>query len=96
MSEFDKHNEKLTELSKQIQTARNKNKEPFEKTTNHNNANIAWRMVVELVVGMIMGFAIGYGIDFVLNTKPLMIIVMSLFGFGAGVRTMMKTAKELK
>ena len=96
MTNSDRQNDKFTKLSEKIQTAKNNNKEGFEKPINHKNANIAWRMVIELVLGMVIGFAIGYGLDYVLDTKPLMIIIMSLFGFGAGIRTMIKTAEELK
>ena len=50
---------------------------------------------MELVIGMVLGFGIGYGLDQWLGTAPLLIIIMSLFGFGAGVKTMIKTATEL-
>lgn len=55
----------------------------------------AWRMVIELVVGMGLGLAIGYGLDVVLGTKPLMMVVFVLLGFAAGIRTMLRTAAEL-
>jgi ATP synthase protein I len=96
MDKPDSQNDKLAELSKRIETAKNNGKYKTEKSENHKNASIAWRMVIELVIGMIIGFALGYGIDYIFNTAPLMIIIMSLFGFGAGIRTMMKTATELK
>ncbi len=97
MSKSDRQADKLTELSEKILVAKKINSEDsFEKSTNQKNANIAWRMVIELVVGLVIGFGLGYGIDYLLNTKPLMIIIMSLFGFGAGIKTMMKTAEELK
>jgi ATP synthase protein I len=96
MKKFDTQKQKLTELSERIETAKKSVKDDEKKPQNHRNASIAWRMVVELVVGMIMGFGIGYGIDYIFDTAPLMIIIMSLFGFGAGIRTMIKTAEELK
>jgi ATP synthase protein I len=51
-------------------------------------------MVLELVIGMVLGFGIGFGLDKWLATAPLMMIIMSLFGFAAGIRTMMMTANE--
>ena len=73
-------------------------KKNMESTTQvqveHRNINYAWRMVLELVIGLILGLGIGYGLDFWLGTAPLMIVIMSLFGFGAGVKTMMNTASE--
>jgi ATP synthase protein I len=58
-------------------------------------ANLAWRMVIELVAGMFLGMAIGYGLDHLFGTLPLFLLVFSLLGFAAGVRVMMQTAKEI-
>jgi ATP synthase protein I len=58
-------------------------------------ANLAWRMVIELVAGMFLGLAIGYGLDHLLGTLPLFLIVFSLLGFAAGIRVMMRTAQEI-
>ena len=58
--------------------------------------NDGWRMVVELVVGMLLGFGIGLGLDIFLNTKPLFLIIFTLLGFIAGVKTMLNTAKTMK
>ena len=57
--------------------------------------NDGWRMVIELVVGMLIGFGIGLGLDIFLNTKPLFLIIFTLFGFIAGVKTMLNTAKTM-
>ena len=57
--------------------------------------NDGWRMVIELVVGMLIGFGIGLGLDILLNTKPLFLIIFTLLGFIAGVRTMLNTAKTM-
>ena len=60
----------------------------------HKSASYAWRMVLELVVGMFIGVIIGYTCDYFLGTAPWMLIIMSMFGFGAGIRVMMRTAQE--
>ena len=57
--------------------------------------NDGWRMVIELVVGMLIGVIIGLAIDFFLTTKPLFLIIFTLLGFIAGVKTMLKTAKTI-
>lgn len=61
----------------------------------HDQAHIAWRMVIELVAGLGIGFGIGYGLDYVLGTMPVMLILFIFLGFAAGVKTMMRTAAEL-
>lgn len=56
---------------------------------------LAWRMVIELVTGMALGLGIGYGLDMLFGTQPVMIVIFSLLGFAAGVRTMLGTAAGL-
>ena len=60
-----------------------------------DQANIAWRMVIELVAGLVMGFGIGLGLDWLFGTRPIMLLVFTLAGFAAGVKTMLRTAREL-
>ena len=57
--------------------------------------NDGWRMVIELVVGMLIGFGIGLALDIFMNTKPLFLIIFTLLGFIAGVKTMLNTAKTM-
>jgi len=53
-------------------------------------------MVIELVVGMVLGMAIGFGLDALLGTRPIFLVVFALLGFAAGVRTMIRTANEVQ
>jgi ATP synthase protein I len=86
--------EKLERLSKKIILAKGKEETIQERSIKQNNMNYVWRMVLELVVGMLFGFGIGFSLDRWFGTAPLMIVIMSLFGFAAGIRTMMLTANE--
>ncbi|MEM9640900.1 MAG: AtpZ/AtpI family protein [Pseudomonadota bacterium] len=67
-------------------TGRNK----FEAT------NLAWRMVLELVIGMVLGCVIGYGLDAIFGTLPVFLMIFAILGFAAGIRTMMRSAEEVK
>jgi ATP synthase protein I len=60
-----------------------------------SQGEVAWRMVIELVTGMLLGMAIGYGLDVLFGTLPVFLIIFSLFGFAAGVKTMLGSAKQL-
>ena len=60
-----------------------------------SQGEVAWRMVIELVTGMLLGMAIGYGLDVLFSTLPIFLIIFSLFGFAAGIKTMLGTAREL-
>tara|TARA_A100001011_G_C13799982_1_gene630603 strand:- start:27 stop:359 length:333 start_codon:yes stop_codon:yes gene_type:complete len=86
---------KLEKINERIEKARQTNNETSVKNHTHKDINVAWRMVLELVIGMVIGIVLGYSLDSFFSTKPLLIIIFSLLGFGAGVRTMMRTAKEL-
>ena len=61
----------------------------------YDQAHIAWRMVIELVVGIGLGFGIGFGLDYLFGTTPLLMILFIFLGFAAGIKTMMRTASEL-
>ena len=61
----------------------------------HSQVHAGWRMVIELVAGLGIGFGMGYGLDVLFGTLPLFLIVFTLLGFAAGVRTMMRTANEM-
>ena len=52
-------------------------------------------MVLELVIGIIIGVILGFSLDSFLNTSPIFLIILIFLGFAAGVRTMIKTAKEI-
>ena len=60
-----------------------------------DQANMAWRMVIELVAGLVLGFFIGLGLDWLFGTRPIMLLIFVLAGFAAGVKTMMRTAREM-
>jgi ATP synthase protein I len=53
-------------------------------------------MVTELVVGMLLGLGIGWGLDALFGTRPVFLVVFALLGFAAGVRTMLRTADEVR
>ena len=60
----------------------------------HRQAQLAWRMVIELVAGLMIGFGIGYGLDTLFGTMPIFLVIFILVGFAAGVKTMLGSAKE--
>ena len=75
--------------------------EEFKSTKEKNRPkqlkvkNDGWRMVIELVTGMILGVSLGMAIDYMIGSEPIFLIVFSLLGFMAGVKTMIATAKKM-
>ena len=62
----------------------------------YSQAQMAWRMVIELVAGLGIGFGIGYGLDVLLGTSPILMVLFIFFGLAAGVKTMLRSAQEMQ
>ncbi len=62
----------------------------------YSQAQLAWRMVIELVAGIAIGFGMGYGLDSLFGTSPIFLVLFIFFGLAAGVLTMMRSAKEVE
>jgi len=85
---------KLEQLERRIAAAKQPAATKSHSEEHHSQAQIAWRMVIELVTGLGIGFGIGYGLDTFFGTLPLFLVTFTLLGFAAGVKTMMSTAQE--
>ncbi len=92
----DQHREKLRALDERIEAAKAAQAPAPKKDEHYSLAQQAWRMVIELVAGLGIGFGIGVGLDAVFGTKPVFLVVFTLLGFAAGVKTMIRTAQELQ
>ena len=93
----DPFSERLKRLEDRIAAAKAGRAEPSRgHQREYTQGSLAWRMVIELVVGMGLGLAIGFGLDALLGTRPIFLVVFALLGFAAGVRTMLRTAQEVQ
>ena len=91
-----KHNKDLSDLEHKLKNHREQ-KQTFNSGNNaFKSAHIGWRMILELVIGILIGVLLGFGLDYLFETTPIFLIIMIFFGFAAGVKTMIKTAKEIK
>lgn len=95
--EKDPFSDRLKRLTDRIEAARTDKSTPSSHHRGEfTQGSLAWRMVSELVVGMVLGLAIGFGLDSLAGTRPVFLILFALLGFAAGVRTMMRTADEVR
>ena len=85
----------LKDLSERIEAAKARRAPPPPREEAHSQAEVAWRMVIELVAGIAIGTGIGMGLDALLGTRPWLLILFCLLGFAAGVNVMMRTAREI-
>jgi ATP synthase protein I len=88
--------ERLRALDKRIAEAKKATAPKPPKDEHYSAASQGWRMVIELVSGLGIGFGIGYGLDTLFGTLPLFLVLFILLGFVAGVKTMLRTAKEIQ
>jgi ATP synthase protein I len=92
----DRETDRLKALEERIERAK-RAKEPKSHTDEHySRAQLAWRMVIELVAGLLIGFGIGYGLDTLLGTMPVFLMLFTVLGFAAGVKTMVRSAREIQ
>lgn len=88
--------ERLAALEKKLAAVRKAQEPPPQRADHHlSQANMAWRMVIEMVSGLGIGFGIGYGLDVLLGTMPWMMVLFTLLGLAAGVKVMLRSAKEM-
>ena len=59
------------------------------------SGEIAIRFATELVSAVIVGAAIGWLLDWLLGTRPILTIVLFLFGAAAGIRNVVRASKEI-
>ncbi len=92
----DRETDRLRALEERIAKAK-RAQDPRPRADEHySQANLAWRMVIELVAGLMIGFVIGYGLDTLLGTMPVFLMIFTMLGFAAGVQTMVRSAREVQ
>ena len=88
--------ERLRTLEAKLEKAKVAQAKPAGRGKDFSQAEVAWRMVIELTSGIMIGGSIGYGLDWAFRTKPIFLIVFILFGFAAGIRTVIGTARDMQ
>ncbi|WP_371227638.1 AtpZ/AtpI family protein [Roseovarius sp. 2305UL8-3] len=88
--------ERLAQLEARIDALKNKDAPKPHQDEHYSQAQHAWRMVIELVAGIAIGFGIGYGLDSLFGTIPIFLVLFTLLGFAAGIKTMMRSAAEIQ
>ncbi len=88
--------ERLAQLEARIEKLKSKDAPKPHQDEHYSQAQQAWRMVIELVVGLLIGFGIGYGLDYLLGTIPIFLVLFTLLGLAAGIKTMMRSAQEIQ
>ena len=96
MTEADDSAARLAALEAKLAEKRTPEEVKHHSEEHYSQAQLAWRMVIELVAGLGIGFGIGYGLDSLFGTSPIFLVPFIFFGLAAGVLTMMRSAKEVQ
>ena len=92
----DEQKQRMAQLEARIKAAKPADVGKSHNDEHYSQAHLAWRMVIELVVGLGIGFGIGYGLDSLLGTIPIFLILFTLLGMAAGIKTMLRSAAEIQ
>lgn len=92
----DDRRARLEKLNDRLSAARGTPVSRPHQQEHYSQANLAWRMVIELVAGLLIGFGIGYGLDSLFGTMPFFLVLFIVLGFIAGVKTIMGSAREIQ
>ena len=88
--------QQMEQLEARLAAAKQRSAPKPRADEHYSQATMAWRMVVELVAGLGIGFCIGYGLDVLFGTLPVFMVLFVMLGLAAGVKTMLRTAKEIQ
>ena len=92
----DDQKQRMAQLEARIAAAKQAQAPKPRADEHYSQAQHAWRMVIELVAGLGIGFGIGYGLDSLFGTIPIFLVLFTLLGFAAGVKTMIRSAREIQ
>ena len=88
--------ERLKQLEARIDALKGPKAVKKHTEEHYSQAHLAWRMVLELVAGLLIGLGIGYGLDRLFGTLPIFLVIFTLLGLAAGIKTMMRSAAEIQ
>ncbi|MBW4709272.1 AtpZ/AtpI family protein [Roseobacter sp. YSTF-M11] len=88
--------QRMAQLEAKIDAAKQAQAPKPRVDEHYSQAQLAWRMVIELVAGLGIGFGIGYGLDVLFGTLPIFMVLFVMLGLAAGVKTMLRSAQEIQ
>jgi len=94
MADNDPDAQRLADLEGRLRKARG-SQEVRRDAPSPSKLGAAFRLVTELLAAVIVGGGIGWALDRVFGTSPLLLIVMFMLGVAAGMRNVIRTAREM-
>ena len=89
--------EDISQIDKRIGAFRKKRKADADsydhQTSQSRSAAKGFQMSIELISAVVVGAGMGYFFDYIFDTTPWCLCVLTIFGGAAGVLNVYKTAK---
>lgn len=88
-----------TDFDKRLAQARDKRDSEFRSrgsAASMSGAAVGLRITIEIMAAVAVGIGVGFALDNWLGTKPWMLILLCMLGFGAALVNVMRTARELE
>ena len=88
---------RLKDLSDRIAAERTDQaaaRQPSNRYDSAKDYSKGYRLASEFVAGVLVGGLLGYGLDYLVGTLPLFLILFLLLGFGAGILNMSRAANR--
>ena len=82
------------DLDERLRAARARHT-PIEPGGGGNALGIAFRLATDLVAGVVVGGFLGWIVDSWLGTTPAFLLIFFALGFAAGLRNVVRTAKQM-
>lgn len=92
----EKDNQDLDLLSKKLDAVNARRAEDEPEEVDNSAMGIAMKIGIELAVGVAVVTYLGYLIDQWLDTAPAGLIVGVVLGFAAGVRNVIRVARDMQ
>jgi len=84
---------RLERLSQRLEEEKREQADQAAPAANTGNIALVFRFASEFVAGVLVGGLIGWGVDRLLGTSPIALIVFLLLGFAAALTNMVRVAK---
>lgn len=90
--------DRLKDLSSRLAAGKSQKAEEAKPNMQYQGAasySKGYRLLSEFIAGVLVGGLVGYGLDYVVGTLPLFLIIFLLAGFGAGILNMSRAANRM-
>ena len=90
--------DRTDEFDKRLAAARDRHvskSRPKQSAASMSGAAVGFRIAVEILAAIGIGVLIGLVLDDWLGTKPWLLILFCILGFGAALANVMRTAREM-